>query len=174
MEYGQALYELCAEEHIDAPVLSELRSLKTIFKENPDFLRLLGNMSLSKEERCGILDKTLRGQVQPYVLNFLKLLCDRGGMHEFAGCEEAYRTAWNKANGVVEATVTTAKPLSDSQREALRARLVEMNGGKAVEITEAIDEKVLGGVVVEMNGRRWDNTVQRRLADIRRRMAGEA
>ncbi len=130
-------------------------------------------MSINKDERCSILDTTLRGKIQPYLLNFLKLLCERGAISEFSGCEEAYRDAFNKANGIVEATVFTAEPLTSSQRSELLQKLVAMNMGKAVKLSEKIDEKLMGGVMVEMNGQRWDNTIQRRLSDLRRRMAGE-
>ena len=172
-EYGTALFDLCSEEKIAADVLSELRDLRLLFEQNPDFCRLLGNMSINKDERCGILDSTLRGKIQPYLLNFLKLLCERGAIGEFSGCEEAYRDAFNKANGIVEATVFTAEALTSSQRSELLQKLVTMNAGRAVNLTEKIDEKLMGGVMVEMNGQRWDNTILRRLSDLRRRMAGE-
>ena len=44
-EYGDGLYELCAEEGLDERVLGELECLKTLFKEQPDFVRLLMNMT---------------------------------------------------------------------------------------------------------------------------------
>ena len=72
-EYGDGLYALCAEENLSADMLSELQELKKCLREEPDFFRLLSNMSLSKEERVGILDNALRGQVHPYLLNFLKI-----------------------------------------------------------------------------------------------------
>ena len=73
-EYGDGLYALTQEEHIATDVLPQLEMLKCCFKEQPEFLKLLANMSLSKEERVGILDKAFRGQIHPYVLNFLKIL----------------------------------------------------------------------------------------------------
>lgn len=95
-EYGDGLYALCAEEGIAKEVLEQLQALKACFDEQPDFCRLLSNMSLSKQERVGIVDRTLRGQVHPYVLNFLKILCERGALHAFSGCEQAYREQYNR------------------------------------------------------------------------------
>ena len=115
-EYGEGLYELALEEGMTSDVLSQMKTLKDVFRQEPDFLRLLGNMSLSKEERVGVIDKTLRGQVHAYVLNFLKILCERGVLAEFAGCEEAYRTRYNADNDVTAAVATTAEPMSGSIR----------------------------------------------------------
>ena len=72
--YGQALYSLAKDEGISNVVLEELQVLKKSFSDEPEFLRLLAAPNLTKEERCQILDNCLRGKVQPYVLNFLKIL----------------------------------------------------------------------------------------------------
>ena len=172
-EYGAGLYQLAAEENASEQVLEQMRTLRGCFKEQPQFLRLLSNMALSKEERVGIIDAAFRGQVHPYLLNFIKILCERGALGEFAGCEEAFRELYNKDNGVVEALVTTGEKLSEDQRERLIEKLNAMTG-KQIDLLEKVDPKVVGGVLLEMNGQRYDNTVRHRLESIRRAMVGEA
>lgn len=168
-EYGEGLYALCAEEKLTEDMLAELQALKSLFRQEPDFCRLLSNMSLPKQERVQILDSALRGQVHPYMLNFLKLLCERGILHEFEGCEAAFRESFNRDHAVVEATVTTVTALSDAQRLKLKSRLRDMTG-KTVHLTEKTDPAVMGGVLLEMNGQRYDNTVRHRLEEIHRAM----
>lgn len=164
-EYGDGLYALTEEENISAEVLEQLRSLKSLFREQPDFIRLLGNMSLSREERVRILDGVLRGQVHPYVLNFLKILCERGALHEYEGCLSAFKALYNHEHGIVEATVTTAEPLDDKQRARMTEKLSAMTG-KTVVLHEKRDASLIGGVLLEMNGQRYDNTLKSRLKSI--------
>ena len=171
-EYGEGLYALCAEENLTGDMLSEVQAMKALLRQEPDFVRLLSNMSLPKQERLDILDRALRGQVHPYLLNFLKLLCERGALHEFEGCEAAYRACYNADHAVVEATVTTREPLDADQRRRLLEKLRGMTG-KDVQLSEKTDPAVIGGVLLEMNGQRYDNTVRHRLEEIRRAMAGE-
>ncbi len=170
-EYGEGLYALCAEENLTEDVLPQLEGLLCQFHAQPDFSRLLSNMSLPKAERVSILDRALRGQTHPYVLNFLKILCERGILGELEGCEAAFRERYNQDHAVIEASVTTRLPLSQEQREKLTARLRAMTG-KAVRLSEKTDPAVVGGVVLEMEGQRYDNTVRHRLEEIRRAMAG--
>ena len=172
-EYGEGLYDLACEEGTSAEILAQLETLVSVFREQPDFVRLLGNMALSREERVAIIDSTLRGQVDGYLLNFLKILCKRGALHEFAGCEESYRELYNKDNQVMEASVTTGEKLSDEQRASLIEKLSRMTG-KQVVLSEKVDSKVIGGVLLEMDGKRYDNTVRHRLESVRRAMVGEA
>lgn len=164
-EYGDGLYALTEEENISREVLDQLLSLRSLFREQPDFVRLLSNMSLSKEERVQILDSVLRGQIHPYLLNFLKILCERCALHEYEGCLSAFKALYNQEHGIVEATVTTAVPLDDEQRARMREKLSSMTG-KLVVLNEKTDAALMGGVLLEMNGQRYDNTLKNRLKSI--------
>ena len=164
-EYGDGLYALTEEENISQEVLMQLLELKKLFRSQPDFIRLLGNMSLSKEERVKILDTVLRGQVHLYLLNFLKILCERGALNEYEGCLAAFKTLYNQAHGIVEAQVTTAVALDDDQRARMTEKLSKMTG-KLVVLNEKIDASLVGGVLLEMNGQRFDNTLKNRLKSI--------
>ena len=111
--------------------------------------------------------------MDPYLLNFLKILCERGAMHEFPGCADVYHALYNKTNGIRSAVVTTAVPLSPAQREALLQKLASMSGSR-VELTERVDPAVLGGVMVEMDGKRYDDTLAHRLTGMHRAISGQA
>lgn len=171
-EYGEGLYALCREEAMEQPCLQELKTLDAAFRENGEFLRLLANMTLGKEERVRIVQDTLGGQIHPYVLNFIKILVERGAIHSFSECVKAYQEAYNRDHRVAEAEVTTASPLNAGQKEKLIQKLRQMSGREVV-LKEKIDPSVLGGVLLEMDGKRYDNTVQGRLKSIRQAMAGE-
>ena len=120
---------------------------------------------IPKQERVQIAHQALNGQIHGYLLNFIKILVERGAMHSFADCLEAYSECYNREHQVAEAEVTTARPLDDAQRARLMARLKEMTG-KEVVLREKIDSSVLGG-------KRYDNTVKHRLDAIRQTMVGE-
>ena len=95
--YGGSLYDLAAEEGLEARILGELDEAVALFKANPDYLHLLSTPSIPKRERCGLLDEALRDQVHLYVLNFLKILCEKGTLRELSGCARAYRVRYNQA-----------------------------------------------------------------------------
>ena len=172
-EYGEGLYDLAREEHLEDELLQQLNVLREEFDKQPDFLLLLSNRALGIKERLSILDNALSGQVHPYLLNFLKILCQRDALQEFRGCVQVYVRQYNEDSRVASAQVTTAAPLTQDQKERLIQKLKDMTGRKVV-LTEKLDPSLLGGVVLEMDGRRWDNTVRRRLNNLRDVIAGEA
>ncbi len=161
-KYGGSLYELAAEEKQTDRVLEELGTILTLFRENPDYLRLLTEPSLTVEVRNGLLQEAFGAEIWPYLLNFLKLLCEKGYMGELKGCAREFRSRYNADHGIAEATVTTAMPLSDSQKTALKKKLEEMSG-KQVDLTVYENPALIGGLRLDMEGKRYDGTASERL-----------
>ena len=114
--YGGSLYDLAAEEGLEARILGELDEAVALFKANPDYLHLLSTPSIPKRERCGLLDEALRDQVHLYVLNFLKILCEKGTLRELSGCARAYRVRYNQAHGILDAPATTAVAIAEQKQ----------------------------------------------------------
>ena len=78
--YGESLYELARDESLDTRIFGELRMAAGILKENPEYEALLSLPSVPKKERCAALDESFGGRVHPYLLNFMKILVEKGYM----------------------------------------------------------------------------------------------
>lgn len=163
--YGGSLYELAAEESLTDSILQEFTLAESSCKQEPEYLRLLQTPGIPKQERCGLLDKAFEG-MHPYVVNFLKILCEEDLLGELSGCLDAYRARYDADHGIAEATVTSAVPLSADEREKLLAKL-QAKTGKTIRLTEKTDPSVLGGLRLDLAGERLDGTVQRRLELLR-------
>ena len=75
--------------------------------------------------------------------------------------------------GIITAHVATAHPLSDVQRQQFRARLIEAGYGN-VNIIEAVDPDLLGGLVVRIGARLYDTCLKSRLQRLQYAMKGAA
>ena len=163
--YAQALYSLAKDEACSKAILDQLAVLQESFGAEPDFLRLLAAPNLSKEERCQIVDSSFRGKVHPYVLNFMKILTEKGYMRHFADCTKAYRQSYNQDHGILEVTAVTAIALNREQAARLTEKLAKVTG-KTIDLCNRVDSAVLGGVRLDYDGKRLDDTVSHRLASI--------
>ena len=168
--YGGSLYDLAAEEGLETRVLDELDEAAKLIRDDPEYLRLLSTPSIPKKERCALLDEAFRGQVHLYVLNFLKILCEKGTLRELPGCARAYRVRYNQAHGILEATATTAVAMTEAQTNSLHEKLEKLTG-KTIELKTKVDPAVLGGIRLDIEGTELDGTVQNRLATLRRNIA---
>ena len=114
-------------------------------------------------KRCGI-------GVHLYVLNFLKILCEKGTLRELPGCARAYRVRYNQAHGILEAAATTAVAMTEQQVKSLHEKLEKLTG-KTIDLKTKVDPAVLGGIRLDIEGTELDGTVQNRLASLRRDIA---
>ena len=164
--YGEALYELACSEGLDKAILDELKVLDESFHQEPGFVKLLCSHSVSKQERCQVLDDSFRGKVNQYLLNFLKILTEKGYMHHFTHCCEAYTRHYNEDNNILSVRALTAVPLTDKQAQALTQKLTRMTG-KTILLDNRVDATCLGGVRLDYDGRRLDDTICHRMESIR-------
>ncbi len=164
--YGEALYTLAREEGLSQAILQELQLLQDSFAQEPDFLRLLSAPNLPKAERCRILDDCFQGKVAPYVLNFLKILTEKGYIRHFPSCVDAYRQLYNEDNGILLVTAVTAVPMTAAQSAKLVDKLSSITG-KHISLVNKLDPNVLGGMRLDYDGKRVDDTVSHRLDAVR-------
>ena len=169
--YGEALYTLALEEQLAGALLEELSVLSQCFRENPDFIRLLSSPNLPKQERCRILDDSFRGKVHAYVLNFLKILTEKGYMKHFHDCFKTFENLYNRDNGILPVTAMTAIALNEEQSEKLAEKLSRVTG-KQVKLLNKVDPSVLGGVRLDYDGKRLDDTVSHRMDAITKALKG--
>ena len=163
--YGGSLYDLAKEESLTEQIYSELQQVIAIFDGAPDYWRFLQTLSIAKDERCKALDEALGGRVQPYLLNFLKILCENGTMGGLKGCAQEYRRRYNEDHDIVEVRATTAVEMNPQLQEALKAKLQTLLG-KTVELTFKVDASCMGGVLLELPGKQMDGTVKHRLESV--------
>lgn len=168
--YGGSLYDLAAEEGLDERILGELESVVSILNGDAEYLHLLSIPSIPKKERCALLDEAFRGQVHLYVLNFMKLLCEKGALRELPGCARAYRLRYNEAHGILEATAVSAVALTPEQTKRLHDKLETLTG-KRIDLKTKVEPAVLGGIRLDIEGTELDGTVRSRLAGLRRNIA---
>lgn len=167
--YGGSLYDLAAEEKLTDAIRDELLAVKEIFRENPDYLKLLSEPSIKKEDRTKLIEEAFGDKAERYLVSFIKLLCEKGLLNEFEGCTEEYVKRYNADHNIAEAVVTSAVTLNDGQLSALKNKLQTVSG-KQIFLVNKVDPSVVAGLKVELEGKQLDGTVQGRMADFSKKL----
>ena len=87
-------------------------------------------------------------------------------MRHFADCCASYTQQYNEDNGILSVTAVTAVALTDAQRDKLAEKLHKLTG-KEIQLRGRIDPTILGGIRLDYDGRRVDDTLAHRLDAIR-------
>ena len=164
--YGESLYSLAKEENLAEEILQELNVLEESFRAEPGYLKLLSAAALSKQERTQILDEAFASRLQPYLLNFMKILAEKGYIRQFPHCCASYRQCYYRDYGILPVVAVSAVALTESQAQRLQEKLSTITG-KTILLENQIDPELLGGLRLDFDGKQVDDTIAHRLDSIR-------
>ncbi len=162
--YGHALFELAQEEDKVEEYLEQIHMVCYILDTVPKLLPLLSCHGISMEERLSVLDDGFGGQVEPYVLNFMKVLVNNGHAEELPNCIQQFKKLCNEEKGILDVKVVSAIPLSPALKQKLQEKLSAITG-KSIVLFCKEDPSVIGGLQVDLGGKELDGTLRRRLEE---------
>ena len=168
--YALSLYEIAGTDKKEKTYLDELSAVCAVFRQQPDFLKVLSTPSIAPEEKRTVLKTVFDGRVEPYLLNFLMLITDKGRIGLIADMYEAYKEQYYFANGIVEVRAITAKPMSSALTEKLKTKMCAVTG-KQVELRTSVDENLIGGIVVKVNNKQFDTSLRTKLSEIAQQLS---
>lgn len=160
-EYGKALFLITEEDGVSDRLLSDIKTAESVFKENPEYVRLLDFPAITKEERVELCDKAFSG-LDERLLNLIKILVEKRAVYLFGKVAEEYYRLYDESRGIIRVVAITAIPLTEEQSNAIEGRLSQ-NLGKTVILKNTVDSAILGGVKLRYNDVQLDGSVRTRL-----------
>lgn len=173
LEELAATADLTAAQRGDAldNVEDELFRFGRIVASNTELRAALTDRSASAAAKSQLLRSLLGGKANAITERLVaRLVTHPRGRSLEAGLESLSTLAAERRSRMV-ATVTTAVPLSDVQKQRLGAVLAKLYG-RQMHLNLDVDPTVLGGIQVRVGGEVIDGTIADRLSEASRRMAG--
>jgi F-type H+-transporting ATPase subunit delta len=163
--YAEAMLGLAEERGQSDALLDELKELVEFLDQNPKVEHFLASQMVDEEGRARVLDDLLRGQASDLLLDSLQVINRKGRLGQLRAIAESYRIALRDLRGWVDVHVRTAVALDDAQRTRLQDVLAASTGRKPT-LFERTDPSLIGGIVVEVAGKKFDASVASRLHDL--------
>ncbi|MGM9646957.1 MAG: ATP synthase F1 subunit delta [Eubacteriales bacterium] len=165
-EYGTALFMLACEERAIAEYADALDKIKSAFSENPEYVEFLTSPSIPLSERLAAIRQVFGEALPEQVLSFLQLMCEKGRMNCFSQAAEEYEALLSASEHVSNAKITSAVELTAVEKQKLTAKLEAVCKGK-IKAEYFIDKNLLGGLIVEMDGKIMDGSLRHRLREVK-------
>ena len=106
--YALSLYEVAQDEKQEKLYLDQLTEVCAAFDSEPDFLKMLTTPSIAAEDKQKVLKTVFEGRIEPFLLNFLMLVTDKGRIGLIHEMCQAYKEQYYFENGIVEVLAVTA------------------------------------------------------------------
>jgi len=173
--YARAFVDIVFDSKLDAAlVASQLDQFVELFQGSEDLRRAWENPAISADEKRKVLDSIVAriGDVPRPLRNFLAVLIDHQRIVQLPQIVRQFEAEMNHRLGLVEAEVISARPLSDSERQALVAQVAQLTG-QQVSAQYSTDATLLGGAVVKLGSTVYDGSVRGQLQKIKQQLVAE-
>jgi len=177
--YAQALLGLADDLRPTEPgavdrIAHDLEELLALWREDADFRDFIADPRLDAlKQRAGtfaVLDRVGTGTE---VRNLVGVMIVNRRLSALPSVAQAFGALLSARRGQQTAEVVTAHPLNDTQRTQIVARLTEA-GHSGVRLSESVDPSILGGLIVKIGSRLYDNSIKSKLQRLQYAMKGAA
>lgn len=172
--YATALFDLAVERGAIDQVAGDLQQLQAMIDESADLRRLIRSPLFSREQQSDAMAAVLASAgLSELVRSFVGVVAANRRLFALEGMIGAYRELVARYRGEVTAEITSATPLSDSQRAAVEQAL-KQGIGSDVAVTTSVDPALIGGMVVRVGSRMVDSSLRTKLQRLQLAMKGAA
>ena len=169
--YGDALFELSIEDKKEDILFEEAKTFLEVIRKDDELVKFMKHPKIVKEEKIKTGKNIFDKHFSKEFAGFLLVLIQKDRFSEVEKTLEYFigRIKEHKKIGV--AFVSTATVLSDVQREKVMKRLLETTDFETIEMNYAVDESLLGGMVIRIGDRVVDTSIKNKLKNLSKQLS---
>lgn len=169
--YAQAVFEIGRERGTLEAWYADLGRIAEIAGE-PEMRRFLLNGRVTRAEKQRVADNTILG-ISPEARNLVRILVQKNRLADAPAILREFEVMFLESQGIAQARVTTAVPLTEQERDVVRRQLGTLTG-RDIRLTTDVDPALIGGLVARVGDKLYDGSTRTRLEELRDQLAGRA
>ena len=156
--YAKALFLLAKENGSTDETHDQLKFLSEAIEKDSEILEFLTSPLVSKDKKEKVFTDGLNGQFSGETKSFLLLLAQKGRVQLIPEIVLAFQTLIDESNEVTRGTVRSAAPLANTELEKIKETVSKITNKKVI-LTYKEDKSLIGGLVAEVGGFTFDDSL---------------
>lgn len=166
--YAKSLIDLATERNLLEVVYADMQYLEAVCKASRELTNMLRSPVIKGEQKIKALGAVTKGKVSELTVAFNALLVKKGRESDLPEIASAFVDQYNEIKGIHKVKLTTAVEISDNLKKSIQAKVQAERGLGTVELETAVDQRLIGGFVLEFNNNLVDASILRELKDIKK------
>jgi F-type H+-transporting ATPase subunit delta len=167
--YAKSLIDLAIERGQLEEVYKDTIFLMSVFKESKELVNFLNNPVITSDQKLQVIKGLDSDRTGELTKSFNRLLIKKGRESYLPEIAESFVEQYKKHKGIHTVTLTTAVPASDEVKNAIINRIKRDSQMQNVELLCIVQESIIGGFILEGNGKRIDASIAYDLIKIKNR-----
>lgn len=169
--YAKSLIDISTQYDKLGEVHNDIVFLKSIIDKSHDFVLMLNSPIINADKKYKVISAITNGNISKITETFLKLICNKGREANLPGVTTSFIQQYNTIIGLHNAKLTTATPISKELADSFVSKIKESTSYDNVHLETAVDDRIIGGFILQMEGKLIDNSILRNLHDVHKQFA---
>lgn len=161
--YGDALFTLSVEEDKVDEFLQEITQLLEILKGEEEFSKLMNHPRIPVEEKTDMVKEIFTGRLSSELTGFLILVVSKGRYSSINEILQYFLDSAKEFKGIGVAYAATPLPLNESQKKALKDKLLATTQYREMEMHYEVDPSLIGGMRIRIKDRVVDSSIRTKI-----------
>ena len=168
--YATAIFDLAKEGKMLKAIEGDIDALESALAASADMRGLISSPIYTRDQQsAAVAALSKKMKLSDVITNALGLMAQKRRLFVLPQLVAKMRDLIAEENGEVTAEVVTAKALTKAQQDKLAATL-KASVGKSVKINMAVDESLIGGLIVKVGSKMIDTSIRSKLANLQNAM----
>lgn len=164
--YAKALLSFAIEQNQLENVATEMEIISATCASSTELVTLLKSPVVKTDKKLAILNQIFAGKIGEITLRFLEVLTTKKREDLLPEVANAFQAVYREEKGIVTAEIITALALDDAGRQKA-LDFIKTIYPKVV-LTEKIDKELIGGFIIRVGDKQYDESVARKLNNLKR------
>lgn len=109
-----------------------------------------------------------KNESKKIIEKFVCLLVENNQTSQVEKILDYFTEMWNKEKGIVVAEISSARKLDANIVKMLKKHITDLSDAELLELSEKIDEDLLGGIILKYNNKIVDNSLRTRVQEFKK------
>ncbi len=169
VRYSKALFLTSQEKNVLERVNDDMLLLYNTCLDIKEFNKLLENPIVPSSSKRKIIESVFSSSVHEITLSFLNLILKNNREAFLEDITRVFLDLYRKKMGFVSVSLTTAISIDDNLRNKI-IRMINAEYKADIEMTESVNENILGGFKLQIEDKLLDTSVSTSLNKLKREL----
>ena len=166
IRYAKALFQLAVEQDILEQSYQDMLLLSAVCSESKELSLLLKSPIVKTDKKLKILEKIFGPKINKVTMSFINIITIKKREGLLALVASNFIVLYKAHNKIETAVVISATPLDEGLRDNV-INFIEKYVEKKVELTEKVDESIIGGAIIRMGDKQLDASISSEISELR-------
>jgi F-type H+-transporting ATPase subunit delta len=172
--YAKSLIELAQEKGKLEEVHNDVLLLNQAFKESRELRVFLKSPVIRADKKLEVLNKLFLTKVSEVTGKFIVLMTNKGREQFLSEIAESFIIQYNESKNITPVRITSAVKLDKATIDNLLSGLRKREKIEEIQLTETIDESLLGGFILLYGDKQIDSSVRSSLQKLHNLVADDS